>query len=151
MSNSEVFDSVVWDTAPPSSYDAAISPNGRVESSSRPGYRQESIQSSHDPKWEGYLDVEVKDPVKELEHTKDAYVSYLVVGRVRNACSSRESCQADVMTLLRDQTNLTTFSTRNPQARRRFQDFVFLRESLANDFPACVVPPLPGKHRLGKH
>lgn len=32
--------------------------------------------------------------------------------------------------------------------RRRFQDFVFLRDHLAKDFPACVVPPLPDKHRL---
>jgi hypothetical protein len=48
------------------------------------------------------------------------------------------------------QTNLKTFSSPNPHARRRFQDFVFLRENLAKDFPACVVPPLPGKHRLGK-
>jgi sorting nexin-4 len=86
MSNSEVFDSVVWDTASPSSHDAVISPSSRAESSSRPGYRQEPMPSSQDPKWEGYLDVEVKDPVKELEHTKDAYVSYLVVGRVRGAC-----------------------------------------------------------------
>ncbi|KAJ3995537.1 Phox homologous domain-containing protein, partial [Lentinula boryana] len=45
-------------------------------------------------------------------------------------------------------TNLPMFSTPNPSARRRFQDFVFLREHLVKDFPACVVPPLPGKHRL---
>ena len=32
--------------------------------------------------------------------------------------------------------------------RRRFQDFTFLREHLSKDFPAAVVPPLPGKHRL---
>jgi hypothetical protein len=37
-----------------------------------------------------------------------------------------------------------TFAT-----RRRFQDFVFLRDHLSKDFPACVVPPLPDKHRLG--
>lgn len=98
MSNSDVFDSVVWDTTSPTGYDPTVTPSRRAESSYRPGYRQESI-ASHDPKWEGYLDVEVKDPVKELEHTKDAYVSYLVVGRVRNACSVRESRQADIMTI----------------------------------------------------
>lgn len=47
------------------------------------------------------------------------------------------------------QTNLRIFSTGNPSSRRRFQDFVFLRENLVRDFPACVVPPLPDKHRLG--
>ena len=41
------------------------------------------------------------------------------------------------------------FSTPNPSARRRFQDFVFLREHLSRDFPACVIPALPDKHRLG--
>jgi hypothetical protein len=47
------------------------------------------------------------------------------------------------------QTNLRIFSTGNPSSRRRFQDFVFLRENLVRDFPACVVPALPDKHRLG--
>lgn len=46
-------------------------------------------------------------------------------------------------------TNLPIFSTPNPSSRRRFQDFVFLRENLVRDFPACVVPALPDKHRLG--
>lgn len=47
------------------------------------------------------------------------------------------------------QTNLPIFSTQNTSSRRRFQDFVFLRDNLTRDFPACVVPPLPDKHRLG--
>lgn len=87
MSNSEVFDSVLWDTPPVSGYDASGDQSGHAESSSRPGYRQDSVSTSNEhPKWEGYLDVEVKDPVKELESTKDAYVSYLVVGRVCLCC-----------------------------------------------------------------
>jgi len=36
----------------------------------------------HDPKWEGYLITSLKDPVKELAETKDAYVSYLVSAKV---------------------------------------------------------------------
>jgi len=40
------------------------------------------------------------------------------------------------------------FSTPNPSSRRRFQDFVILRDHLVRDFPACVVPALPNKHRL---
>jgi hypothetical protein len=47
------------------------------------------------------------------------------------------------------QTNLPIFSTPTPSSRRRFQDFVFLRDHLSKDFPACVVPALPDKHRLG--
>ncbi|KZT02463.1 uncharacterized protein LAESUDRAFT_661685 [Laetiporus sulphureus 93-53] len=121
----DVFDSVTWESPATPSHDAGTSMSaGR-------GYRQSASDSDegrdpHAPKWEGYLITSVKDPVKELAETKDAYVSYLVSAK----------------------TNLPIFSSPNPSSRRRFQDFVFLREHLARDFPACVVPPLPGKHRL---
>lgn len=51
--------------------------------------------------------------------------------------------------LILSQTDLASFSTKKFSSRRRFQDFVFLRHHLKLEFPACVVPPLPGKHRLG--
>ncbi|KAG8716929.1 intercellular trafficking and secretion, partial [Ceratobasidium sp. 394] len=139
----DVFDSVTWETPGSTEpvrdpYDpnfqpsaAPVSPPAPAPvSSSGPGYRQ-SLDSAGDadastPKWGGYLLVQVKDPVKELDGTKDVYISYLVEAR----------------------TNLPTFTQTNPTARRRFQDFVFLREHLARDFPACVVPPLPDKHRM---
>jgi len=76
----DVFDSVTWETpAPPSVHYAT--PSG-------PGFRQSTVDSEeghgpHDPKWEGYLITSVKDPVKELAETKDAYVSYLVSAKVR--------------------------------------------------------------------
>ncbi|KAI0082098.1 hypothetical protein K474DRAFT_1633989 [Panus rudis PR-1116 ss-1] len=123
----DVFDSVTWESpSAPTSYDAS-GPSTRPG----PGFRQSTADSEpghgpHDPKWEGYLITSVKDPVKELPETKDAYVSYLVSAK----------------------TNLPIYSSPNPSARRRFQDFVFLRTHLAKDFPACVVPPLPDKHRL---
>ncbi|KDQ63296.1 hypothetical protein JAAARDRAFT_147465 [Jaapia argillacea MUCL 33604] len=121
----DVFDSVTWESPSGPPYDAG------GPSASGPGYKQSTVEGEegrgpYDPKWEGYLITTVKDPVKELAETKDAYVSYLV-------CA---------------ETNLPIFSTRNPSARRRFQDFVFLRDHLVKDFPACVVPPLPDKHRL---
>ncbi|KAI0801104.1 hypothetical protein C8Q74DRAFT_467319 [Fomes fomentarius] len=122
----DVFDSVTWESpAVPTTYE------GTSTAPSGPGFRQSTSESEdgrgpHDPKWEGYLITSVKDPVKELAETKDAYVSYLVTAK----------------------TNLPIFSTPNPSSRRRFQDFVFLRMHLAKDFPACVVPPLPDKHRL---
>ncbi|KAJ7246325.1 nexin sorting protein [Mycena haematopus] len=117
----DVFDSVTWES-PSAPYDVP------QEGPSGPGFRQSTSDSDgpNDPKWEGFLITSVSDPVKELAETKDAYVSYLVSA----------------------QTNLRMFSTGNPSARRRFQDFVFLRENLVRDFPACVVPPLPDKHRL---
>lgn len=118
----DVFDSVTWESPTDPTYKVEAPPSG-------PGFRQSTADSSegpHDPKWEGYLITTVKDPVKELAETKDAYVSYLVTAK----------------------TNLPIFSTPSPSSRRRFQDFVFLRENLVRDFPACVVPALPGKHRL---
>ncbi|KAF8632959.1 hypothetical protein AX15_001560 [Amanita polypyramis BW_CC] len=118
----DVFDSVTWDSTAPPRYEAQHHP------SSGPGFKQSTAEHEdpHEPKWEGHLIPSVKDPVKELAETKDAYVSYLVSAK----------------------TNLPIYSTPNPSARRRFQDFVFLREHLARDFPACVVPVLPDKHRL---
>ncbi|KAN0100302.1 hypothetical protein V8E55_000286 [Tylopilus felleus] len=121
----DVFDSVTWESASaPYDVDPRLHPTG-------PGFKQstagiEEPRGPHDPKWEGHLTTMVKDPVKELAETKDAYVSYLVTAK----------------------TNLPIFSSPNPSSRRRFTDFVFLRDHLVKDFPACVVPALPDKHRL---
>ncbi|KAG6334953.1 hypothetical protein ID866_4132 [Astraeus odoratus] len=121
----DVFDSVTWESASaPYDADHTAQPAG-------PGFKQstagaDEAQGPHDPKWEGYLITIVKDPMKELADTKDAYVSYLVAAK----------------------TNLPIFSSQTPSARRRFQDFVFLRDHMVKDFPACVVPALPDKHRL---
>ncbi|KAJ7070845.1 nexin sorting protein [Mycena amicta] len=115
----DVFDSVTWESPSNPPY------QDPRDSSTGPGFRQ-STSDSEDLKWEGFLITSVSDPVKELAETKDSYVSYLVSAK----------------------TNLRIFSTQTPSARRRFQDFVFLRDNLARDFPACVIPPLPDKHRL---
>jgi len=118
----DVFDSVTWESPSAPKYD------DHTDVPSGPGFRQSTADSGdpHEPKWEGYLVTSVKDPVKELAETKDAYISYHVSAK----------------------TNLPIFSTPNPSAQRRFQDFVFLRDHLVRDFPACVVPALPDKHRL---
>lgn len=140
----DVFDSVTWESASaPYDVDHAGKPAG-------PGFKQstagaEEPQGPHDPKWEGYLLTIVKDPVKELAETKDAYVSYLVVARVHPVLSLSPFCANHAC-----QTNLPIFSAQSTSARRRFQDFVFLRDHLVRDFPACVVPALPDKHRLGE-
>lgn len=77
----DVFDSVTWESpsAPPFNQEEDDTP------SNGPGFRQSTTDSNDgplDPKWEGYLITSVKDPVKELAETKDAYVSYLVSARV---------------------------------------------------------------------
>ncbi|GAA6010195.1 hypothetical protein JCM10207_005661 [Rhodosporidiobolus poonsookiae] len=71
-------------------------------------------------------DVHVKDGKVELEGTSDTFVSYLVTA----------------------ETDLSSYNSKTPSARRRYHDFVFLRDGLVKDFPACVVPPLPEKHRM---
>lgn len=79
----DVFDSVTWESPSPGAFDA-LSDN-EPESSTGPGYRQEGGQPSQgndEPKWEGYLQIQVSDPIKELEGTKDTYISYLVSGKV---------------------------------------------------------------------
>jgi hypothetical protein len=75
----DVFDSVTWESPVTHVFDIDEHPP------SGPGFRQstEDSEGPHDPKWEGYLITSVKDPVKELAETKDAYVSYLVQARVR--------------------------------------------------------------------
>jgi hypothetical protein len=78
----DVFDSVTWESPNTPAYD--IEDNFTAKG---PGFRQSTADSEdgrgpHDPKWEGYLVTSVKDPVKELSETKDAYVSYLVSAKV---------------------------------------------------------------------
>jgi sorting nexin-4 len=139
----DVFDSVTWDSPADHGY---VTANASLPS--RPGFKQsieegEENRGPHDPKWYGYLITQVKDPVKELAETKDAYVSYLVTAKV----SYNPPYFSTPFSFV--QTNLSIFSSPTPSSRRRFQDFVFLRNNLAKDFPACVVPPLPDKHRMG--
>lgn len=77
----DVFDSVTWES-PSAPYEVE-----HILPTTGPGFRQsivgaEEPQSAHDPRWEGHLITIVKDPVKELAETKDAYVSYLVMAKV---------------------------------------------------------------------
>ena len=145
----DVFESVAWET-PSAGYHAQSTADEDPSPSIGPGFRQSmdpdasTERGPHVPKWEGFLITSVQDPVKELPDTKDAYVSYLVSAKVRP-----QPVIVIVWFLTIEQTNLPIFTTETPSARRRFQAFVFLREHLVKDFPACVVPPLPDKHRIG--
>ena len=75
----DVFDSVTWEESPTPEIDEPTTSHG-------PGFIQSTTGANEDPlqpKWEGYLITSVRDPVKELAETKDAYVSYLVSAKVR--------------------------------------------------------------------
>ncbi|CAO3600428.1 unnamed protein product [Absidia cylindrospora] len=71
--------------------------------------------------------IQIGDAQKLSDGTQGAYVSYLVTTT----------------------TSVEIFSATNPRpVRRRFHDFVWLYNSLCSEYPACIVPPLPEKHRL---
>ncbi|SAM03824.1 hypothetical protein [Absidia glauca] len=51
--------------------------------------------------------------------------------------------------LVTTRTSVETFGSSQPKpVRRRFQDFTWLYHSLCLEFPACIIPRLPEKHRL---
>ncbi|MBW0545694.1 hypothetical protein O181_085409 [Austropuccinia psidii MF-1] len=134
MLDEDSFASVSWDRAPaqpsPSTSSLNHSPtdiSSRRQSSFEALTRRRSTSDLVHPEPKpAQLAIHVKQPVRELEGTKDTFVSYLVTA----------------------QTNLSIFQSATPSSRRRFQDFVFLHDHLSKDFPACVVPPLPDKSRL---
>ncbi|KAI8390905.1 uncharacterized protein BYT42DRAFT_554859 [Radiomyces spectabilis] len=73
------------------------------------------------------MTIRVSDPLKHSDSTQGTYISYLIT------------------TI----TEVGTFNSTHPRpVRRRFQDFVWLHNALILEFPACIVPPLPEKHRL---
>ncbi|SPO29526.1 related to SNX4 - Sorting NeXin [Ustilago trichophora] len=118
----------VFSSTPAFSNSNAIAGPSSGATSSATGVARD-IHASDDPSqlsWTGYLMVQVLEPRKELEGQKDAFISYGI----------------------RAETNLAHFSRTYMATRRRFNDFTFLREGLKRDFPACVVAPLPDKHRL---
>ncbi|KAM0793645.1 hypothetical protein ACM66B_001076 [Microbotryomycetes sp. NB124-2] len=117
------FGSVAWDVRP-----AASSNSTDVYSGDRGAAQTSTAGHSRVPLGAQQLvsHVTVTDGKVELEGTSETFVSYLV--------SAKTESQA--------------FSSSTPSARRRFQDFVFVRDVLTRDFPAAVVPPLPDKHRM---
>ncbi|SAL98290.1 hypothetical protein [Absidia glauca] len=71
--------------------------------------------------------IRIGDAQKHSDGTQGAYVSYMVTTT----------------------TSVEIFSSTNPRpVRRRFHDFVWLYNALCLEYPACIVPPLPEKHRL---
>ncbi|GAA6041617.1 hypothetical protein JCM8097_007770 [Rhodosporidiobolus ruineniae] len=115
------------DDSAPSAYSSypLTSPALNAEDHLNPASPRPDSHSNHNST-QVIQDAQVKDGKVELEGTSDTFVSYLVTAK----------------------TSLPHYSTQTPSARRRFHDFVFLREALVKDFPACVVPPLPDKHRM---
>lgn len=68
----------------------------------------------------------VPEMILPEDEEEEVYVSYLIRGR----------------------SSLPCYPQKEWEVRRRYRDFAFLHDGLARDFPACVVPPLPDKHRI---
>ncbi|KAG9293932.1 hypothetical protein G9A89_019270 [Geosiphon pyriformis] len=160
--NEEEYSSVSWDTSATDlkpdvlSDEESTPPQGRHSSASEFNELDESVYSNvaasnilqnsnfgpdmdtpEDESLQPYLlsvevptafpmTITVTDPLKELDGTKDAFISYLITTK----------------------TTSDTFIAPTVTVRRRFQDFVWLHNALSRDFAACVVPPLPDKHRM---
>ncbi|KAI8927651.1 hypothetical protein BC831DRAFT_451720 [Entophlyctis helioformis] len=88
-------------------------------------------------------------------HPRSSAASLPVVNRpsviavsVTDAQKHGEGSAAFVSYLVRTKTSLSSFKTAEAAVRRRFQDFVSLHKQLADTHPACILPPLPDKHRM---
>lgn len=104
-----------------------------------------SSGDNNELEWLGELRVLVLDPRKESHGAQQQNRT-----NDTHAPTTRGS-QTFVSYGVRAETNLPHFSRTYMVTRKRFQDFVFLHDALVSDFPACIVPPLPGKHRIGTY
>ncbi|KAI9105258.1 hypothetical protein DFS34DRAFT_655296, partial [Phlyctochytrium arcticum] len=59
-----------------------------------------------------------------------------------------EGSGAFITFTVKTSTTMAHFKQQEMTTRRRFTDFVALNKNVADDYPACVIPPLPGKHRM---
>lgn len=132
-------------------------PTGSATTSSTP------LPVPDPPLWHGYLHVQVLNPQKEgvglptspvLGSDAPAFVpTHRTHGSddnnpVEMVLPEDDEEQVYVSYLIRGRTNLPHFARSTFELRRRYRDFDFLHDALVRDFPACVVPPLPDKHRL---
>lgn len=78
---------------------------------------------------------------------------YSSVNWETNAESNKEDYEIIVKDPIKHGQNSQAFVSylviSNHQVRRRFQDFVQLYKWLKDTHSHCIIPPLPGKHRLG--
>jgi sorting nexin-4 len=81
------------------------------------------------------LKITVCNPEKRGDGMKDAFTSYEVKYTVRNKN-------------LVNQTTLPFYKNVSFSIKRRYGDFVWLYHQFQENFPTCVLPPLPDKHRL---
>ncbi|PKI82761.1 intercellular trafficking and secretion [Malassezia vespertilionis] len=94
-----------------------------------------------EPSWSGELRVLVLEPRIETRSAHD--------GQAEDGVPSTGSMPTYVSYGVRAESALPHFACPHMATRKRFQDFAFLHDALEKEFPACIIPPLPGKHRIG--
>lgn len=78
----------------------------------------------------------------------EAFTTYRVDTKVNNDLVNIVT-DPDLMDVSSEQTTLLEHFGRSEfSVRRRFTDFVWLNAQLQEEFPACIVPPLPSKQRM---
>lgn len=80
------------------------------------------------------IDVKVSHPISDKDGNAKLFISYLITTvsnhpLVTSLASNKETDSSSVVV----------------KVRRRYGDFRFLHDCLVNDFPECLVPPLPAK------
>ncbi|KAG7831833.1 hypothetical protein KL920_000168 [Ogataea angusta] len=73
---------------------------------------------------------------------------YFIETRVSSPMTEYDGQNPYTSYLIEIRTNCPSFKQKEYNLRRRYSDFSFLYDCLANDFPTLVIPPLPNKQRL---
>ncbi|KAK6454618.1 uncharacterized protein RJT20DRAFT_130802 [Scheffersomyces xylosifermentans] len=119
------------------------------------------------------IETSVTSPIRDLDTASKPFISYLVttttdhpevlkLSKHSSSLSAATSTNNDSASNLNDNGTTSPAKEDTPSAaqisapgeyysfsvRRRYGDFAFLNECLANDFPAVMIPPLPSKSNL---
>ncbi|KAJ3213080.1 intercellular trafficking and secretion [Dinochytrium kinnereticum] len=102
------------------------------------------------PRWKSSSEVE-KTPEPAAQDTLTTFPSVnvdalkVIVGEPQK---HGEGTGAYVNYLVTTKTSLAEYAAPEIAVRRRFQDFVWIHKALSDEHPSCILPPMPGKHRM---
>lgn len=82
------------------------------------------------------IEVSATHPSRDLDASSKPYISYLVTTTTDNP---------NILKLVKEKKLDDDEQYRTFSVRRRYGDFRYLYESLMNDFPMVMIPPLPSK------
>ncbi|KAI5952011.1 SNX4 [Candida jiufengensis] len=85
------------------------------------------------------IKISATSPNRDLDASSKPFISYLVTTTTDNP---------NIIKLGKDKTEHDDGQLRTFNVRRRYGDFRYLHESLTNDFPTTMIPPLPSKSNI---